>query len=354
MSKAMLVTLPFMLLLLDIWPLRRLEPDRWPLAASQRAALKVLALEKVPFLALALVAAVVTYLTQRLTGAVANTTQIPVTLRLGNAMVSYAVYIAKLFWPADLGLFYPYPLRLSPLVVAASVVGLVAVTALALLAWRRYPYLTVGWLWYLGSLVPVIGFIQAGDQARADRFTYVPLIGLLIMIAWGVRDLVRRTDVLVAAGVAAAIGAAVVARLQVGYWETNIGLWEHTLKVADESYVAHTNLGLALFAQGRIDQSIPEFRAALRIRPDFAEAHNDLGVALANRGDVDGAIQAFLNAIRTKPSQAPSHYNVAVLLAKRGDTTAALGHLQDALQLVPDYADARRELQRLSSARRSP
>ena len=354
MTKAMLVTVPFMLLLLDVWPLRRIDFGDWPLSPAQRARLKQLFTEKAPFLALAVAAAVVTYLTQRLTGAVANTSQIPVTLRLGNAVVSYAAYLVQMVWPSNLALFYPYPRHLSPAIVVASLLGLAVVTALVLRAWKRYPYLAVGWLWYLGTLVPVIGLIQAGDQARADRFTYVPLIGVFIMIAWGVNDLIRRADVLVAAGAAAIAAASIVARVQVGYWQTNTGLWEHALQVADESYVAHTNLGLALFAQGQIDQSIPEFRAALRIRPDFAEAYNDLGVALGNRGDLDGAIQAFLNAIKAKPSQAPSHYNVAVLLARRGDTTAAVTHLQDALRLVPDYADARRELQRLGAAARSP
>lgn len=352
MSKAMLVTVPFMLLLLDVWPLRRVALDRRPLPPEQRKVLRRLVVEKTPFLALAIVAAVATYLTQRLTGAVANTSQIPVTLRLENATVSYMAYIAKMFWPTKLALFYPYPLRLSPVAVGACALILAAFTGLVLRYWRRYPYLAVGWLWYLGALIPVIGLIQAGDQARADRFTYVPLIGLFVVIAWGACDLVRRTDILAALAAVAVVAATVIGRVQVEYWRTNVGLWEHALQVADESYVARTNLGLALFAQGKVDQSIPEFRAALRIRPDFAEAHNDLGVALANRGDIDGAILAFLNAIQAKPRQAPSHYNVAVLLAKRGDTTAAIGHLQDALQLVPDYADARRELQRLGAAQR--
>jgi len=202
--------------------------------------------------------------------------------------------------------------------------------------------------------VPVIGFIQAGDQARADRFTYVPLIGLFIMIAWGACDLIRRARVLQVGAVLAVLASSAVARAQVGYWRTNTELWEHALRVADESYVAHTNLGLALYAQGKADQAIAEFRAALRLRPDFAEAYNDLGVALANRGDTDGAIQAFLNALRAKPTQAPSHYNAAVLLAGKGDTAAAVTHLELALQLDPNYADAQRELERLRSRHRSP
>jgi hypothetical protein len=347
MSKAMLVTLPFMLLLLDVWPLERLAITGWPLAPAERATAYRLAREKLPFLVLALLAAIATYLTQQLTGAVASTSQIPVAFRLENAMASYVMYIVAMLWPSRLALFYPYPLALSPLLVAASVLGLIAVTVLVVRSARQYPYLAVGWLWYVGSLVPVIGFIQAGDQARADRFTYVPLIGLFIMIAWGARALIANSRLLQVAGVSAVLVSSVVASVQVGYWRTNTELWEHALRVADESYVAHTNLGLAVYARGKTDSAITEYRAALRLRPDFAEAYNDLGVALANRGDIDGAIQAFLNALRAKPSQAPSHYNAAVLLAGKGDTAAAMTHLQLALQLDPDYADAQRELEKL-------
>jgi tetratricopeptide (TPR) repeat protein len=319
------------------------------LSLDQRAVVYRLVREKIPFFALALLAAVLTYLTQQLTGAVASTSQIPVAFRVENAMVSYVAYIVQMLWPSNLALFYPYPLRLSPLVVGASVVGLIAATVLVMRGSRRYPYLGVGWLWYIGSLVPVIGFIQAGDQARADRFTYVPLIGLFIIVAWGVCDLVGRPRLVAVGGVLAVLAASAVARVQVGHWRTNTELWEHTLRVADASYVAHTNLGLAMYAQGKTDSAIAEFRAALRLRPDFAEAYNDLGVALANRGDNDGAIEAFLNALRAKPTQAPSHYNAAVLLAAKGDTAAAVQHLEAALRLDPSYADAKQALERLRS-----
>jgi hypothetical protein len=354
MSKAMLVTLPFMLLLLDVWPLGRFTITGWRLSSDQRVILYRLLREKLPFLALALLAAVVTYVTQQTTGAVASTSQISVAFRVGNAMVSYVTYIVQMLWPSNLALFYPYPLKLSPLLVVASAIGLIVATALVIRRPRRYPYLAVGWLWYLGSLVPVIGFIQAGDQARADRFTYVPLIGLFIIVAWGMWELFGRSRLAPVGAVLALLVLSAVARVQVGYWRTNTELWEHALRVADESYVAHTNLGLAFFAQGKTDPAIAEFRAALRLRPDFAEAYNDLGVALAQRGDTDGAIQAFLNALRAKPSQAPSHYNAAVLLAAKGDTSAALTHLELALQLEPDYADAQRALEKLRPRPRVP
>lgn len=354
MSKAMLVTVPFMLLLLDVWPLRRITIAGWRLTLAQRHVVAGLIREKVPFFLLGIAAAIVTYVTQQRTGAVASATQISVLFRAGNAMVSYVTYLAQMLWPASLALFYPYPLHLSPVVVGTSVVALIAITVLTLRAAPRAPYLAVGWLWYLGTLVPVIGFIQAGDQARADRFTYVPLIGIFIIVGWGAYDLFGRSRAATFAAVSAVGALAIVSRVQVGYWRDNTKLWEHTLRVVDESYVAHTNLGLAVYARGKTDSAITEFRAALRLRPDFAEAYNDLGVALANRGDVDGAIQAFLNAVRAKPTQAPSHYNAAVLLAGKGDTVQALGHLQVALQLDPDYADARREFEKIQRRRQRP
>lgn len=354
MSKSMLVTLPFVLLLLDVWPLGRLPVTGWRLGPDQRAMVRRLVVEKIPFLLLSATFALITYLTQERTGAVAGGDQRPVTVRAANAVLSYVVYLGETLWPAKLALFYPYPRALSPLLVGACVVGLVAVTLLVLRHARRYPYLPVGWLWYLGTLVPVIGIIQAGDQARADRFTYVPLIGIFILIVWGLADVIRSPRAGVVLAVLACLGCTAAARVQVGYWETNTRLWEHALAVADESYVAHTNLGLALFADGKIDPAIEHYRAALRLRPNFAEAHNDLGVALANRGDIDGAIRSFLDALRAKPSQAASHYNAAVLLAQRGDTGAAVSHLQDALRLNPGYADARREMDKLNAGRGRP
>lgn len=347
MSKSMVVTLPFMLLLLDVWPLERITLRGWPLSTSQRAAAYRLVMEKLPFFGLAVASAIVTYLAQQRTGAVASVERISLGLRVANATLSYVSYIEKMFWPAGLALFYPYPLALSPLLIAGCALALVAISALVLFKSRTYPYLAVGWLWYLGTLVPVIGIIQAGDQARADRFTYVPLIGLFIIVAWGTWDLMRPSRVAPFAAALALLALSAGARVQVGYWKTNERLWQHALDATTESYIAHTSLGIALFEQGKTDQAISHYRAALRLRPDFAEAYNDLGVALAGRGEIDGAIRAFLDALRAKPGQAASHYNAAVLLAQKGDTTSAVQHLESALQLNGDYADARRELNKL-------
>jgi protein O-mannosyl-transferase len=351
MAKGMLVTLPFVLLLMDVWPLHRLQLTGWRLSREQVSLILALVREKLPLFALAIISSIVTYVATTTTGAVASVSQIPLNLRAANAVISYVRYIAQMFWPARLALFYPYPLSLPAWQIASCAAFLIGVTVMVVWQVRQRPYLLVGWLWYLGTLVPVIGLIQAGDQARADRFTYVPLIGVFMMIAWGIPDVrkLKRSSQIVAvtAALILTVACAFVARIQVGYWENKISIWEHALAVADESYIAHTNLGIARYEQGKVDEAIMHYRAALRLRPDFAEAHNDLGVALNDKGQIDEAINEFLDGLRAKPAQAASHYNVAVLLARKGDTATAVQHLETALQLNPDYADARRELDRL-------
>jgi tetratricopeptide (TPR) repeat protein len=351
MAKPMLVTLPFALLLMDIWPLNRLTLA-WPLTLSQRSVAMRLIREKLPLLGLAAILSIITYLAQKLTGAVVDITHVSLPFRLGNALLSYDIYIRQMFWPTRLALFYPYPKSLVAWQVLASAVMLIVVTGLAVGSARKRPYFLVGWLWYLGTLVPVIGFIQAGDQAHADRFMYVPIIGLFIIIAWAIPEISERNRVFAAVAGASALIAicTVVARIQVGHWQSKISIWEHALAVADESYIAHTNLGIALYETGKLDESIQHYQSALRVRPDFAEAHNDLGVALADKGQIDGAINEFLAGLRAKPKQAASHYNVAVLLESRGNIPTAIEHLEAALRLEPGYVDARRELDKLRGA----
>jgi tetratricopeptide (TPR) repeat protein len=347
MAKPMLVTLPFVLLLIDVWPLRRLTLTGWKLSPDQQSVALRLIREKIPLFGLAVTLSVVTYLASKLTGAVAAIDQIPVSLLIGNALLSYLAYIGQMFWPSGLALFYPYPRTLPAWQVAASALVLIGVSTLAIQSIRRRPYFLIGWLWYLGTLLPVIGLIQAGDQSRADRFTYIPLIGLFIIIAWAFPGFQRRN--LIALAAASLIGAcALAARIQVRYWQSKSSIWEHALAVGAESYIAHTSLGIERYEQGKLDEAIMHYRAALRIRPDFAEAHNDLGVALAAKGEINEAIHEFLEGLRAKPGQAASHYNVAVLLARQGNTATAVEHLETALRLDPGYVDARRELDRLS------
>jgi tetratricopeptide (TPR) repeat protein len=242
--------------------------------------------------------------------------------------------------------------------VLLSGLALAGITLLAVRAWKRAPYLTVGWLWYAGVLFPVSGFVQAGHQAMADRFTYVPLIGVFIVAAWGAHDLLRRFPRRKLAsqglGVMVVAAYALAAHHQVRYWRSELVLWRHALEAVPESYVAHTNLGIALHESGEASDAIPHYQAALRLRPDFSEARNNLAVALANAGNVDGAIEEFREAARYDPDQPAVHYNLAVLLARRGETAEAIQRLREALRLDPRYSDARAELERLTRQQEPP
>jgi len=299
MAKPMLVTLPFTLLLLDFWPLRR-----FALALGSRA-LAGLLREKAPLFAMAAASCVVTLVAQRSGGSLETLEGLRFAERLANAVLAYASYLSKTFWPASLAVFYPHP---HAGLLAWSVVGsallLAGVTALALRLARRAPFVAFGWFWYVGTLLPVIGLVQVGSQSMADRYTYVPLIGLFVAISWGLAELGRGRSVRYA--VASLAGASLVAlfvtgRVQVGHWADSVALFEHTLAVTSPNCLAHNDLGIVLFGMGRTDEAIAHFREALRIQPDYAEAHNNLGAALAQTNRVPEALEHFRQAVRLKP-----------------------------------------------------
>lgn len=350
MAKPMLVTLPFVLLLLDDWPLGRLAlgpaPPRPPAApaAIGRVSPGQAVREKLPLFALAAASSVVTFLVQRQGGAVSGLAALPFGRRLANALVSYVAYLGTALWPANLAAIYPYPRSLPAWGVAASALGLLALSVLLVGAHRRRPYLTVGWLWYLGTLVPVIGLVQVGIQPIADRYTYVPLIGLFLIVAWGAPELVarwsaRRVALPLAAGVVIA-ASAVTARAQVQYWHDSIALWEHALAATGENAHAHVALGSVLVEQGGADEAIAHFSEAVRIEPDFAEAHNKLGAALADKGKVDAAMLEYAAALRLKPNLAEAHNNVGNVLAREGKIDEAVAEYRQALRVKPDDAVA--------------
>jgi tetratricopeptide (TPR) repeat protein len=279
MAKPMLVTLPFLLLLVDVWPLGRVSGRPWSRIAP-------LLSEKIPLFALSAAAAGATYLVQQAGGAVRSRDAFPLVLRLENALVSYIVYIAKMFWPARLAVFYPYPAEVPAWQAAAAALAIAAVSMLVLRSVRKRPYLAVGWLWYLVTLAPVIGLVQVGAQARADRYTYIPMIGLTIMLAWGAADLLGRVPrakpavAVLAAAVCA--GCAAITWLQAGYWRDSRTLFQHAVDVTNGNYLAHHNLGVALAeSPADLNQAIAHFQAVLQIKPDYARAHTDLGSALA-------------------------------------------------------------------------
>jgi tetratricopeptide (TPR) repeat protein len=338
LSKPMLVTLPVLLLLLDIWPLHRLQLER-----GQGGRWLRLGLEKLPMLAVAIVGGIVTIVKTQNRGGIESFDSIPLSLRTANAAVSYVVYIRDMVWPVNLAAFYPYGL-LPAWEVTGSVLVLIAISAFAAWNARRHSYLLVGWLWYLVTLGPVIGLIQAGGQARADRFTYVPLVGLFIIAAWGIPELTgrwqyRRAALTAAAGIVIC-GCAIAARRQVQYWENAYTLWQHALDTTTGNFLAHMVLGVALASDGRIDESIAQYREALAIQPGFAEAHNDLGIALARQGRIDEAILEFQAAVSLAPEAAVTHYDLGFALAEQGKPQEAIIHYSEAVRLDPSYVEA--------------
>jgi Flp pilus assembly protein TadD len=356
MAKPMLVTLPFVLLLLDYWPLERIQGGQLHTAASaetplssrlSKLSLQALRLiwEKVPFFVLAAASSVVTFLAQKSGEAIGSFDLFPLKIRLANALVSYIRYIGKMIWPQKLAVFYPHPDHILSMwqIVGAGLL-LATVSLLVTKAGRRYPYLTVGWLWYLGTLVPVIGLVQVGAQAMADRYTYVPLIGLFIIIAWGGGDVVakwryRRIVLTVAIGTLI-LAVMTCTASQVKHWRNSITLFEHALEVTTDNYVAHNNLGNEMTVQGEFDEAIAHYLEALRIKPHYAGAHNNLAVVLARQGRFDQAILHYSEALRLKADSAETHNNLGVALVQLGKIDAAIAHYIRALELQPNYAEA--------------
>jgi Flp pilus assembly protein TadD len=341
LAKPMLLTLPFVLILLDIWPLHRVRLDLGQ--GQQWRQWRQLAIEKLPLLGLAIVGAVITIAVSQSGGGVESFDAVPLSLRVANAAVSYAAYIRDMVWPANLAAFYPFGL-LPTWEVAGSVLGLLVISAFAAWNARRHPYLLVGWLWYLMMLAPVIGLIQSGGQSRADRFTYVPLVGLFIMAAWGIPELTRRWQyrniALSAAAALVVCGCAIAARRQVQYWENAFTLWQHALDTTTDNYLAHTVLGYALAGDGRLDEGIAHYREALLIQPNFAETHNNLGIALAREGRIGEGISEFQIAVKLAPEAAVTHYDLGFALAQQGRTQEAIVHYSEAVRLDPNYVEA--------------
>ena len=350
MAKPMLVTLPFVLLLLDYWPLGRLSLKGYAAAeasskSGSRVANKRLVYEKLPLFVIAAFSSVVTVYAQKQAGAVWTFQTLPFANRIANAMVAYASYLGKMFWPAHLAVFYPLSRHALPIwqALAAGLV-LVVLSLLALRLARRHPYLLVGWLWYLCTLLPVIGLVQVGGQAMADRYTYVPFIGLFIVLVWGVADLAARWRaprflLPVAAGVV--LSALMICTwVQVGYWRDSITLYEHTLDVTRRNPVIHNNLGLDLAKQGKMDQAKAHYAEALRLDPNFALAHNNLGLALAAQDKMDEAEAHYAEALRLDPNLAETYNNLGVALAQQGKIDEAITMFKKAIQIKPNFSGA--------------
>jgi len=332
MCKPMLVTLPFALLLLDVWPLYRFD---WKTAKAR-------VIEKLPLFVLSAAACGVTFSVQRTGGAV-NEVMSP-ELRFGNIIVSFVRYLGKLFWPADLAFFYPMPVAWPIATVLAALGLLVAVSALAF-GWRKtQPNLGVGWLWYLGTLVPVIGIVAVGQQSIADRYTYIPTLGILIAVVWALHALTSRwkpfLPIVTAAGVVALAICAMLTRQQVRHWKTTETLCRHALAVTRENHLAHDLLGVALNQQDRSEEALPEHLESLRLKPVAAVPQNNLGATLQKLGRFNEAIARHQEAIRLKPHYPEALYNLGIALERTGRFEEAETNFLQAITLRPTYADA--------------
>jgi tetratricopeptide (TPR) repeat protein len=343
LSKPMLVTWPFVLLLLDWWPLKRI-PD----FGFRISDLKRLLVEKIPFFALAAVMSCATFVVQKQGGAVTEGESLPLGARAENAVISYCSYLGKLFWPTDLAVFYPHPGYWPLAQVLLAGLLLAGVSVLFFVQRRRYPFLLMGWLWFVGTLVPVIGLVQVGGQSMADRYTYIPSLGVLILTNWGLYELTRhwrnQMITLSVAGAAVIILCLGMTRQQLKYWQDSETLFRHALDVTENNYIARNNLGTALLNKGQTDEAIRQYQEAIHLKPDDAEAHNNLGNALCNQGQTDEAISQFQKAIRLKPDFAMAHYNFGVALFNKGQINEAISQFQEAIRLKPDYAEAHNNL----------
>jgi len=350
MSKPMLVTLPLMLLLLDYWPLGRYGQAGGGGLTRRQAACRLVR-EKLPLFALAAAGSVAAFLAQREGGAVKSLEQFPLDVRLGNALVSYVLYIKKTIWPQGLAIFYPHPGSTLPTwqIVVSSLV-LVGATIAAVRVRRRHPYLAVGWLWYIITLLPVIGLVQIGRHALADRFTYVPLIGLLLIGAWGVpRMLAGRPELkarLAAAGALLVLAMTACTYSQVSYWRNSITLFRRALEVTKENAIAESNLAIALAERGLLDDAVVHYGEVLRLAPADIDARCNMGIALIRQGKLDEAARLCREALRMAPGNAEAHNNLGVALAKQGKLEQAAAQFRTALRIQPGKLSAKSNLAR--------
>lgn len=334
LAKPMLVTLPFVLLLLDYWPLRRLSLEN----------VRRLVAEKVPFFVLTLVSTIVTYIVQKHGGAMALVEPVPLSDRLTNALVAYGRYVQKLLWPTDLAVFYPFRNAWPMFSIALAALFVMGVSAITLLHARKHRFLPVGWFWFLGTLVPVIGLVQVGAQSMADRYTYLPSIGLFVVVAWGVNELAQRmrypswaTGTIGFATVAACI---VATRTQITFWKDGETLFRRAVAVSGDHYLPHLSLGIALLGKGRFSEALVSLQQSRVLRPAEFLVHNNLGAAFLAEGRLNEATVAFQKALSSKPDSSMAMINLAQCYISTGQFPSAADILRKAIIISPDNAQA--------------
>jgi protein O-mannosyl-transferase len=370
MAKPMLVTLPFVLLLLDYWPLWRwqkaLKQEITPVInnkaltkeksgrrevsakpenaisthQSRRRMIGHLLWEKAPFIFLALISSIITIWAQNKGGALISIQKIDFAERVVNAVISYVAYLGKIFWPVDLAVFYPYSHSFPFWQVSGAAVILFVISFVTFYLRKRAPFFLVGWFWYLGTLVPVIGLVQVGAQAMADRYTYLPSIGIGIMLVWGIayllpQEKMRKIIVIPAAAIVLTVLTALTWQ-QCGYWKNSIALYEHALQSTNNNDLAYNNLGNALAAEGRIAESVNNYRAAIKIDPNKADTYYNLAIVLDKQGKGDEAITNYREALRIYPDYLSAHINLGISLVRQLKYNEALYHFRQALRLDPD------------------
>jgi protein O-mannosyl-transferase len=355
LAKPMLVTLPFVLLLLDYWPLNRFDfqpaktsgrqPHKPVSIPDMRRILYRIIIEKIPFFALGAVSSVITFLTQQAGGAVTDFNVLPLQTRIANAVISYATYIGKMVWPRNLSVFYPYDIReflfWRAMLCALLLVG---ISFLVIRLGRKQKYLPVGWFWFVGTLIPVIGLVQSGEQSLADRYTYISYIGLFIMIAWGLPELFSKwPQRKIALGLLMVIvltTLGICTHQQVSYWNNSAALFSHAIEVTQNNYLAHNNRGNAYDSLGRYRDAAESYKQAIRIKPDYAEAHYNLGNAYRNLGRYQEAMESYKQAIRVKPDYAKAYYNLGNACRNLGRYQEAIESYKQAIRVEPDDAEA--------------
>jgi len=358
MSKPMLVTLPFVLLLLDYWPLRRLKfgkdrgnNDILEKNTAKRSETSRLVREKIPLFLLSASSCIVTFLAQKIAGDVKSLDLLPLQARLTNAMVSYLEYLRKMIWPEKLSIFYPHPE--NTLAVWQGILcgmALVGITVISIRLIRKAPYFAVGWFWYLGTLVPVIGIVQGykWTHGMADRHLYIPLIGIFIIVAWGVPELIskwryKEKVLSVSAGIII-FTLLITTWMQVSHWYNSITIFKHAIRVTDKKYpdfaIAHNNLGIALFAERKNEEAIYHYKMAIKLKPTHTEAHYNLGIILFAERKNEEAIYHYKMAIKLNPNFTNAHYNLGTVLKQVGDFEGAIEHYREAIKFKPNFASA--------------
>ena len=356
MAKPMLVTLPLILLLLDYWPLRRFTEvnrnftENLPESAIGRSTLPGLLKEKIPFFFFSLLSVLITLYAAKIGGAIKSITDFPLSGRVGNALIAYISYLEKMIWPVDQAIFYPYPTSRPVWKFAAAFLTLTAVTIFVVFKRKKHPYLATGWFWYLITLLPVIGIIQVGFQSMANRYTYIPLVGIFVIIAWGVPDLLR-TKIprwcLPAVAVALILIMLFSTWVQLPHWRNSEAVFKHAIRVTEDNFFAQAGMGDVWLRRGDLQIARLHYQESLRIQPSYAEAHNNLAFILMREGRVAEAEVEFREALKHKPLLAEAHNNLGVALIYQERFSEAANHFTKALELKSGYTTAKGNLEKL-------